>query len=65
MTYEQLECIAILMESCNYTEAEALQAAQRQAREAESHRMLKEKHIWAARGGEISAQITKGRHYGR
>jgi hypothetical protein len=42
-TYEFHERIAILMEACGYTEAEAIQAAQRQALEAESRRMIKDR----------------------
>lgn len=41
--YEFHERIAILMEACDYTEPQAIEAVQRQAREAESRRMVREK----------------------
>ena len=40
--YENQERISILMESCGYTEPEAIAAAQRQSRESESRRMIQE-----------------------
>lgn len=41
--YEFHERIAILMEACNYTEAQAIESAQRQAREAESRQLVRER----------------------
>jgi len=41
-TYEFQERVAILMESCGYTEPKAITAAQRQSRESESRRMIQE-----------------------